>query len=236
MSLKGKFAAFATAKIAEKVVSKENINNAISSAVTKIMEAAGIQSTADCANQIETNYLIVKARSYSLGTVMEIMTGKDPDISSSPVRYQMLDSTGETKYTIKAENTATNRDVLALLDARKHKLGYVKEHLIPMGVPLFEKEVKKCSVYIGEEKIAELKKFVSFGDLYFEDFEGNVEIKHNKGEDFRIYYGKKLIASLHDVPMTFKEGFEDKYVIEYDDVADEIVAVLLVVALDIINR
>ena len=72
-------------------------------------------------------------------------------------RYQIVDGNGTLKInlTLRTLSPTVNLD---LFDANGNKIGYVKEHLISTGVPLFEKEVKKCTVFLGKEKIALLKK------------------------------------------------------------------------------
>ena len=62
---------------------------------------------------------------------------------------KIVDGNGTLKYKSNAENTITDREILDLFDANGNKIGYVKEHLISTGVPLFEKEVKKCTVFLG---------------------------------------------------------------------------------------
>lgn len=235
MSLKGKLAVLATVKAAEKVIPKGKVDDVVNAALTKIGKANGQKTSEEHIKQIKKNYLVIKAKSHSLGSMVGILAGKTPDLSDCYGRYKILDSTGAVKYKSEAEDTLTNRDILDLYDASGQKIGYVKEHLIPVGIPLLEKDVKKCSVYLGKDKIAELKKYVCFGDLSFEATEGNVTIGHQEGKRFKITYNGKLIATLHDVPLNLKDGYVDKFVMEYDDPSDEVVALLLTAAIDIIK-
>lgn len=150
-------------------------------------------------------------------------------------RYQIVDGNGILKYKTNAEDTITDREILDLFDASGKKVGYVKEHLISTGVPLLEKKVKKCTVFLRKEKIALLKKYVSFGDLEFDVLEGDVKITHEEGKNFKIHYKGKLVATLHDCPRNFMDGYVDKFVIEYENPADEVVVILLATAIDLIN-
>lgn len=232
MSIKGKIAFLAGSKIAEKVVSKVPADDALNSVINKLAKAKGLKTSAEHIQEIKKNYLIIKSKSYSLAELIRDQTSNTNDYLG---HYQIVDSNGTLKYKSDEEKSLIDREILDLFDASGMKIGYVKKHLISTGFPLFEHKVKKCTVFLGTEKIASLKKYVSFGELEFEEQEGKVKITHNNGKNFRIYYKGKLVATLHDCPINFKEGFTDKFVMEYDDLADEVVAILLTTAIDLIN-
>lgn len=235
MSLKGKLATLAAAKIASTILNTNSVDNTVNNVLTKLGKTTGQKTSSEHIQQSKKHCLIIKAESCSLGTLVGLFTGKSSILADCLDRYQIFDSAGNIKYKSSPANTIIDRGILDLYDAANHKIGYVREHIISVGVPLFEKEVKKCSVYLGTQKIAELKKYVSFGDLYFEALEGNVKITHNKGKSFRITYRNKLIATLLEVPLNLKDGYADKFVMEYDDPAMEVEAVLLATAIDLIN-
>lgn len=235
MSIKGKLVALAGAKIAKKVIPKGSVDGAVNSMLNKLGKATGQKTAAEHIQGIKKNYLVIKSKSYSIGTMVGFFTGKIPNMNDYLGRYQIVDGNGTLKYKSNAENTITDREILDLFDASGNKVGYVKEHLISTGIPLFEKEVKKCTVFLGKEKIALLKKYVSFGDLTFDVLEGNVKITHKEGKEFKIHYKGKPVATLHDCPLNLKDGYADKFVMEYKDPADEVVAILLATAIDLIN-
>lgn len=235
MSLKGKLTALASAKIVEKVIPKGSGDDAVNSILNKLGKATGKKTAAEHIKKIEKNYLVIKSKSYSIGTVVGFFIGKTPNMNDHFGRYQIVDGNGILKYKSNAENTITDREILDLFDVDGKKVGYVKEHLISTGIPLFEKEVKKCTVFLGKEKIAVLKKYESFGNLEFDVLEGSVKIAHKEGKNFKIHYKDKLIATLHDCPLNLKDGYVDKFVMEYEDPADEVVAILLATAIDLIN-
>lgn len=235
MGLNGKLKAVVATKIVEKVNQKGLIDDAINSVLNKVGKAAGEKTAAEHIQEIKNNYLIIKSKSYSIGDVVGIVIGNTPKMNDYLGRYQIVDGNGTLKYKSSAENTITNREILDLFDANGNKIGYVKEHLISTGIPLFEKEVKKCTVYLGKEKIALLKKYVSFGDLEFEVLEGSVKISHKEGKNFKIQYEGEQIAILHNCPLNLMDGYADKFVMEYDSPKYEIVAILLATAIDLIN-
>lgn len=240
MKLKKKLKVLATEKITKRVIHKDKVDDAINSVLTRIGKSAGQKTAEERAKELEKNYLVIKAKSYSLGTmigtVAELFAGMMPDMGDYLGRYQILDSLGEIKYLLNAENTIVDREILNLYDAAGNKIGYVKEHVLPMGIPLLEKEVKECSVYLGKEKIAELRKYISFGNLEFEMSGGYYKITHNEGKQFKIYHREKLLATLYDVPLNLKDGYADKFVMEYDDALDETMAILFAIGLDLINK
>lgn len=240
MSLTGKLTALVGTKIAEKVIPKDSVDDAVNSMLNKFGKTIGQKTAAEHIQEIKKNYLVIKSKSYSINTIVSFFAGKTPGMNDYLGRYQIVDGNGTLKYKTNAEDTITDREILDLFDASGKKVGYVKEHLISTGIPLFEKEVKKCTVFLGKEKIALLKKYISFGELEFDVLEGgnlneNVKITHQEGKNFKIYYKGKLIATLHDCPRNFMDGYVDKFVIEYENPADEVVVILLATAIDLIN-
>lgn len=239
MSLKGKLIALAGAKIVEKVMQKSNtegsLDNAVNSVLNDLGKCVGQRTAAEHMKGIKNNCLVVKSKSYSVGTVVGQIVEKTPNLNDYSGRYQIVDSNGTLMYKSTAENTVTNREILDLFDASGKKVGYVKEHLISAGFIFLEKEVKTCTVFLGGEKIAILKKYKSFGKLKVDVLEGSVRITHEEGKNFKIYYKRKLIATLHDCPINFKDGYVDKFVMEYKYPAEEVVAILLTIAIDLIK-
>lgn len=180
--------------------------------------------------------LIVSYKFLGLGDLKGLFSGKDPDDFSE--LYRIKDGEGIVRYKSEDVDHITSRDIIKVFDASKHKIGYVKEHLIPIGMPFFEKDVKKCSVYYKDEKIATLKKSICLGELEFEALEGPVDIKNLSSKRFSIYYKGQKIATQNYFPLSFKKGCIDKYVVEFNkEVPNEIedIALLVSLAIDIIS-
>ena len=119
-------------------------------------------------------------------------------------RYRVYDSYGNLKYRFEVKDKTFevwDRDMLYLYDSEDKRIGSIKERLFSIGVPLLEKEVKKCSVYLGKEKICQLKKYKSFGELEFEDLEGSVKIKYTKDK-----IGEENIKKLNQIKEEIKNG------------------------------
>lgn len=236
MSLTGMIALFVAGKVAKKAVSNGSVDKAINAVVNKIGKVNGQNKAEEYINKTEKRCLIIKAKSYTLGGMIGVLSGDPSYINDCNGKYQITDVSGAVIYKSLADNTITDREILNIYDKSGSKIGCVKEHLVSMGIPLLEKDVKKCSVFLRNEKIAELKKSICFGDLEFETLEGNVKILHQQGRNFQVKYRGESILKLHDVPFNMKDGYAEKYVMEYENTTDEVVAVLLAIAIDLINN
>ena len=229
MSLKGLL--FGSQKFEE---TKESFKSAIAS----FKEEVGLDRPANTlveASQF-ANVLIVKSRSYSLGSIFSC---SQEDVHSIDNEFfQIVTTNGEKIYSAKMEpDILTNRDLFSVYDTRfdKRKIGEIKQWLISMRMPIFEKEAKTCSVLLGKEKIGVLKKCVSFGKTEFQTIEGNISVRFESENDFSILYHEKEIAKSHAIPLKLKNSFVDRYVLEYPDLRDEQVALMVTLAIDCIT-
>ena len=109
MSLKGKLTALAGAKIAEKVIPKGSVDGVVNSVLNKLGQATGQKTAAEHIQGIKKNFLVIKSKSYSIGTMVGLFTGKTPDMNDYLGRYQIVDGNGTLKYKSNAENTITDR-------------------------------------------------------------------------------------------------------------------------------
>ena len=207
--------------------------------VAAVKKETGLDKTADKVIQKAKtdNVLIVKMQSYSVGTMAKTLLGVSGGATAvgNKSQYQITTKDGTEEFVSDMETTLlTDRDILTVYDTRngKTKIGTVKQWLISGGIPLFEKEAKTCTVTFGNEKLCDLKKCISFGDLQIEAFEGRIEIKIKSNGNYSIYHKGKKIAELHELPMKLKDGFVDRYVLEYKEEKDKQVAVMMAIALD----
>ena len=148
--------------------------------------------------------------------------------------YQFFDMEGNIKYISDFDTgLLIDRETVTLYDKDKKKYGKVKEYIISVGIPLFEKEVKKCSVDFDKENICKLKKYKSFGELEFETLEGKVYLNCHDEEKkkYQIKKGNKIIAKVNELPPKFIDGLVETYIIQYDNIEDEKLITLMVVTL-----
>lgn len=236
MGLKDKLTQIAGAKVVEQLASSGSIENAVNGLLNKIGKATGQSTTDEYIKNIQKNYLIIKFHSFTIGDVANLITNRKTKYDVSEGMYCVYDANGVLKYKTNDDSGFwTDKDTYHLLDANNNELGKINEKLFPTGVPLLEKEVKKSDIFISNEKLCMMKGYESFGDKCFDIYDSIYRIEYKKGKDTVIKHNKETIATLHKVPYNFKEGYTDKYVIEYDNTENELVAVLLTIGFDTVN-
>lgn len=221
----------------------EKGKEALKESVAAVKQEAGLDKTAEKVIQKTKtdNVLIVRMRSYSVGTMAATLLGAAVGATAGGGKgqYQIVTKDGKEIFASDMETAFfTDRDILTVYDTSngKRKIGSVKQWLISGGIPLLEREAKTCTVTLEKDKLCDLKKSVSFGDLQFETFEGSAEVKIKSEDNYSIYYKRKKIAELHELPMKLKDGFVDRYVLEYKEAKDIQVAVMMAIALDTVNE
>ena len=235
MSLKRKLATLATEKLAESVGVKEKVDNAINATLNKIGKTMGEKTAEEYIAQLEGDYLIIRKQSFSVGTMAGALVGGLWNVEVNEATYQVVSNLGEIKYSSRDRSTLTERDIFDIYSVNGEKIGYVKEYLIPVGVPLLEKDVKKCSVYLGNQKIAELKKYKLLGEREFDVISDSVKIKRNDNKEYTILCGRKKVATLYRVPLNLKDGYVDRYIMKITETKKEDIAILLAVGVDLLN-
>ena len=234
MGIKNELKALAAEKVSA-LISSEGIDDAIYSVFNKLGKAAGITPTDDLTKKVEKNCLVVKARLPSLGTLLDLFSDEEVESVDKTGKYLVVDTDGKILYRVDAEETVIDREILDLFNASEERIGCIKEHILPMGVPIFERDVKKCSVFWGKDKLCVLKKSVSFGEVEFEVLEGDVKIIHKKGQEIILYYCGREIALLHEVRMTLKNGYADRFIVESSSKESEAMGILLTIAIALIK-
>ena len=234
MSLKSKLLSIACAEIAKKVNAKGFLDNAINSLSEKSAKANGIKTLNEYKKKEEKNYMVFKTPSASVSTMINVFRDPYKAIEQFGSMYQFCDMEGNIKYISDFDTgLLIDRETVTLYDKDKKKYGKVKEYIISVGIPLFEKEVKKCSVDFDKENICKLKKYKSFGELEFETLEGKVYLNCHDEEKkkYQIKKGNKIIAKVNELPPKFIDGLVETYIIQYDNIEDEKLITLMVVAL-----
>lgn len=245
MSLKSKLEHKLQRAVMDKVTEKVMPNGAegaVNSVVTKLGKLTGQSTAPEYIKKAEKHILVVKARSYSLKTVTNtfkrLAKGKLPNLGDDQGRYLVVDPSGVLKYRSDAEDDIMDRTITNVYDPAGTKIGHVQEHMNTMGIPMFEKNVKRCSVFLGREKICTIKKYESFGSTEIEVTDGHFGIRTNDlctHIEMKNSETKSMIGELKTVPFTLKDGYADKFVLEYDNLESEAVAVLLAISVDVIQ-
>ena len=241
MSIKGRLAAFAVGKAVKKIVSSGTIESTANTLIKKVEKYGCIKSAEEYIKKVNSrNYLIIKSRSATIGTIIGFFTGNDPKNKNMPDSYRAYDKNGQLLY---YSDTTENyvgglipQDITNIYDSGSKKIGEIKEHLLNLGVPVLEKEVNKCSVKLYGEKICILKKYEIFGEREYETIEGNIKITYTKERGFITMFDNRTLSQIHTLPITLKDDYANKFIVEYDDINDEKLAVLLAIAIDRISN
>ena len=192
MSLKGRIAKYAGAKVVEKVTAITTVEKAVNNLINAVDKYSD-ENKRDLSGVEPNNELTIKIRSIPLSEVASsVIFDKLTQNRDCLMEYQVYDMNQSLKFFTNAKNTITNREIISLLNANNVKIGSIKESLFSVGIPLIESNVKTCTIMIGDEKLCDLRKSKSFGDYCFEVFEEDYGIKYNGEKHFKITYNDKL--------------------------------------------
>ena len=234
MSLTGMLLGLTGGKILEKIGKKDFVNNTINKLSEKSAKVEGMKLKNEYKNKEGKKYMYFKIPSASVGTMINVFKNPYKAIEKYGSKYQFCDLSGKIKYLSDYDvSLILDRGTVIIYDKEKNKVGKVKEYAISVGVPLLEKEVKKCSVYEGDNHLCNLKKYIDFGDLVFDTLEGKMHLSCNdeKKHKFKIKKGNKVIATLNELPSKFVDDLVEHYRIEYENKEDEHLIVLMTCAL-----
>lgn len=137
--------------------------------------------------------------------------------------YDVYDENGEAKYFVKAELIALGHQ-LHVYDRNRHEIGVIHQKILTF-LPAFEIEV-------GGKSIGTIQKEFSFLKPRYEiDYNGWRVEGDFLGWDYDVYSG--CSAVIHISKELFQWG--DTYVINFENPADELDGLLLVIAIDAAN-
>lgn len=137
--------------------------------------------------------------------------------------YDVYDENGNVKYFVKAEFLSLGHRI-HIYDIHQNEIGLIKEKLLTL-LPVFE--IETGGVTRGQ--IA--KKFTLFKPKYEVDFNGWRVEGDFMGWDYEVYSGCSSI--IHISKELFHWG--DTYVIDFGNPQDEVMGMLLVIAIDAAN-
>ncbi|MCI8401889.1 MAG: hypothetical protein HFI38_07350 [Lachnospiraceae bacterium] len=137
--------------------------------------------------------------------------------------YDIYDEQGQVRYYVKAKFFSLGHE-LHIYDSEHHEIGVIKE-LVPALVPVFEIWVQ--GVALGRIK----KQWTFFRPKYEIDFNGWHVEGDFMGWDYDVYDDSRGI--LHISKELLHWG--DTYVIDIADPQDELMGLMLVIAIDAAN-
>lgn len=137
--------------------------------------------------------------------------------------YDIYDENGNRKYFVKAEFLSLGHQ-LHVYDNNNNQIGMIKQKLLTL-LPQFEIEIG------GITKGYIQKKFTLFKPKYEIDFNGWRVEGDFMGWDYDVYSGCSSI--IHISKELFRWG--DTYAINFSNPADELMGMMLVIAIDAAN-
>ncbi len=138
--------------------------------------------------------------------------------------YDVYDEYENSKYFVKAEFLSLAHK-LHIFDRNDREIGVVRQKLLSF-MPAFE--IEKDYNLVGSIQ----KKFTFFKPHYDVHYKGWKVEGNFLGWDYQVFHGNQQIMSIH------KEFLHwgDTYVIDFQDMKDEVDGLLLVIAIDAANR
>ena len=138
--------------------------------------------------------------------------------------YDVYDESGEARYYVEAEMFSFGHQIHVYDKRSGEEVGSIHQKLFTF-VPEFE------IVISGRTMGTIRKKFTFFVPEYqvdFRDWDVEGDFLH---WDYSVFHGSRKVMTI------YKELFHwgDSYVLDYDDVGDEIPGLLLVIAIDAVN-
>lgn len=137
--------------------------------------------------------------------------------------YDVYDEDGNAKYFVKAEFLTLGHR-LHVYDTSRNEVGVIRQKLMTL-LPAFE--IEAGGVIRGRIE----KQFTLFRPKYEVDFNGWRAEGDFLGWDYDVYSG--CSAVIHISKQLFRWG--DTYVIDFVNPADELIGLLLVIAIDVAN-
>ena len=245
MNLKNKLIKEAQKKIMSSIPSKEKINNAINKIIEKAEVANGKQTVEKYNKKEDKLYMYYKQLSYSIESIIHITKSSLYNqipldyIDKNGAIYIVCDENNNLLYTSDYDSSLiSDTETITIYDNKNNEIGNVKEKFFSLGIPLLEKEAKRCQMTLFKEKTCLIKKYVSFGELEFETEDGEFYIDYdnsNGKQEYKLKKSNTIIAKLICVPPVITNDYITKYIIEYDNIKYQSEIVLLTTMLNILR-
>ena len=204
-------------------------------------EISGQLSASDIVNKSNKNCLIIKSLLGTKQDVMSMVKGLFVKESELVEYYQIVDVNGDIKYKGKYKyltllESCEDRDTLTieLCDKDNKVVGCIKD-IKHKNREWFDKNVRRCSIYISDKKICDFKKYEMSDDVHYSFEYSNYSVYDNKLNSYDFKFSGKQIAKLHITQIKKDEKFFEQYVLEYQNEKDEIIGILLALALNTIK-
>lgn len=138
--------------------------------------------------------------------------------------YDVYDSYGEAKYYVRAKFFSLGHQITVYEKDTGREVGSVHQRLFTL-LPTYD--IRIGGMEMGSVK----KKFTFFSENYLVDYRGWDVEGNFLGWDYQVLHGGRTVMSISKEWLTWG----DTYTLTYDDPADEIPGLLLVIAIDAAN-
>jgi len=147
-------------------------------------------------------------------------------------KFDVYNENREVKYTVKGK-LASIKHHLHIYDANGKEIGMVKEKLISLRSPIsLESKPVDFIIEINGKKLGKVKSRWSFGKQKYEvDFNGWRIEGDFLGWKYKIFNGNEEIANISQKVLYLG----DTYVVTFPNLQNELIVLMLVVALDAAN-
>ena len=152
--------------------------------------------------------------------------------------YKVFDKSGNLIYLLLEKRRGLDEEIIGkdidklyLFDLDGKVLGKVKEHFVSINAPILENDSKKCSIYLADNKLCNVRRYYSIGKVHFKTNSG-YSIEHVKSNDFVIKKGSKPVLKIIIFRSKLKKYFPRSVVVEYESINKQVEAILFAVALD----
>lgn len=190
----------------------------------------------DIIEKSEKNCLIIKTILEAQKNIFDRVNGALNKALNFAECYQIVDGGGNIRYKGKYKNDYLNMlknlktntsTVIELYDSNNQKRGYIES--------ITYKNIKMCSVYNNDKRMLDIKKYEGYDEIDISLAEGNFKVDYNKLNTYEIKVENELIGKLYITRTREEENYLEKYVLEYEDEENEILGILLSMAIDRIS-
>lgn len=191
----------------------------------------------DIIEKSEKNCLIIKTIIEAQKNIFDRVNGVLNKALNFAECYQIVDDAGNIRYKGKYKNDYINMlknlktntsTVIELYGSDEQKKGYIES--------ITYKNIKMCSVYNNDKRLLDIKRYEGSDEIEISLAEGNFKVDYNRLNTYEIKAESKLIGKLYITRTREEEKYLEKYVLEYEDKNDEILGILLSMAIDRISN
>lgn len=145
MSLKGRIAKYAGAKVVEKVTAITTVEKAVNNLINAVDKYSD-ENKRDLSDVEPNNELTIKIRSIPLSEVASsVIFDKSTQNRDYLMEYQVYDMNQSLKFFTNAKNTITNREIISLLNANNVKIGSITDNFKSVYMLIADKYVREKS-------------------------------------------------------------------------------------------